>query len=77
MINSYYSKLCKTAKPSPLIKNLNAHYLLDEFIYNNDYICQFNYFWILDNLQLLIIKDVYDYITTGYQNYQKIMSPIT
>ena len=66
-------KLCKAIKTSFSIEHINIFYLSNLSIDINNYICQFNCFWVLDNLQLTIIRDVHDQITTSYPSYQKIV----
>lgn len=77
LIDFYCIKLCKIIKTSFFIKGINICYLSDLFINTKDYIRQFNCFWVLDNLQLTIIKDVHNQIATKYPGHQKTISLIT
>ena len=76
-IDFYYLKLRKAIKTSFSIKNIITHHFSDLSINTNDYICQFNHFLLLDNLQLTVIRDMHDQIVTNYPSYQKTVSFIT
>lgn len=73
-INAYYIKLYKTIRTSLPIENPKTCHVSDVLITTNNFICQFNWLWVLDNLQLTMIRDVYDQIATRYPGYQKTIS---
>ena len=72
--DSYYIKLCKTISSYSPIENINICHFSDLFIDIKGYIRQFNRFWVLDYLQLIIIREIHDQIAIGYLGYQKTMS---
>ena len=54
-----------------LYRRYNNCYLSDLFIDIKDYIRGFNYLWVSDNLQLMVIRDVHDQIATKHLGYKK------
>ena len=77
LVDFYCTKLRKTIKTSFFIEGINIRHFSDLFIDTKDYICQFNSLWVPDNLQLTVIRDVYDQIATGHPSYQKTISFIS
>ena len=76
-VDFYYIKLHKAIKTSLLIESIIIHHFSDLSIDTNDYICQFNRLWVLNNLQVILIRDVHDQIAIRYLDYQKTISFIT
>lgn len=76
MIDFYYSKLRKLRKTSFSIKDINTCYLLHLFVNTKNFIYQFDCFRALNNLQLIVISNVYNYIAIEHLYYQKIINLI-
>lgn len=72
--NFYYIKLYIILETNFLIKNINVYHFSNLFINNNNYIYQFNYFWVLENLYLIIIRKIYNQIAINYLIYHIIVS---
>ena len=77
LVDFYGTKLCKTIKTSFSIEGINTRYLSNLLIDTKDCICQFNRFWVPDNLQLTVIRDVHDQIATRHPSYQKTINLVT
>ena len=77
LVDLYCTKLRKTIRTSSSIESINTCHLSDLFIDTKDCIRQFNRLWVSNNLQLTVIRDVYDQIATGHPGYQKTISLIS
>ena len=67
-------KLRETIRISFSIEGINTRHLSDLFIDTKDCIHRFNYFWVPNNLELTVIRDVHDQIASGHPGYQKTIS---
>lgn len=76
LVNLYFIKLCKIIKKSSFIEGINTCYFSDSFIDTKNCIYQFDRFWILDNLLLMMIRDIYDPIAIKHLCYQKTINLI-
>ena len=70
LVDLYCTKLCKIIRTSSSIESINTCYISDLFIDTKDCIHQFNCLWVPDNLQLTVIRDMHDQITSGHPGYQ-------
>ena len=77
LVDLYFTKLRKTIRTSSSIEGINNRHLSDLFIHTKDCIRLFNRLWVLDNLQLMVIRDVHDQIAIGHPGYQKTISFIS
>ena len=69
-----YTKLRKSIRTSFFIKSINICHLSDLFVDTENCICRFDRLWVPDNLQLTVIRNVYDQIATGHPGYQKTIN---
>ena len=74
LIDPYCTKLRESIRTSSSIEDINTHHLLDLFVDTKNCIRRFDHLWVLDNLQLTVIRDVHDQIAIGHPGYQKIIS---
>ncbi len=73
----YYIKLCKKISIHSVIEGINTCNLSDLSIDTRGCICRFNRLWVPNHLQLMVIREVHDQITTDHPSYEKIVSFIT
>ena len=60
LVNSYCTKLRKSIRISFSIESINTCHLSDLFVDTKNCLRRFDRLWVSDNLQLTVIRDVYD-----------------
>ena len=76
LVDLYCTKLRKSIRTSSSIEGINTCHFSDLFVDIKNCIRQFDRFWVPDNLQLTVIRDMHDQIATGHLGYQKTISLI-
>ncbi len=77
LIDPYCIKLRKTISTHSPIEDINTRNLSDLSIDTRGFIHQFNRIWVLDHLQLMVIREVHNQIVTSHPGYPKTVSLIT
>ncbi len=77
LVDPYCTKLCESIRTRSSIEGINTRHFSDLFVDTKNCIRRFDRLWVPDNLQLTVIRDVYDQIATGHPGYQKTISLIT
>ena len=76
LVDLYCTKLRESIRTSSSIEGINTYHFSNLFVDTKNCIRQFDRFWVPDNLQLTVIRDVHNQIATGHPGYQKTISLI-
>lgn len=74
LVDFYCTKLYKSIRTSFSIEGINICYLSDLFVDTKNCICRFDRFWIPDNLQLMVLRDVNNQIAIEHSGYYKTIN---